>query len=142
MSEPAATIILDGEAVNALSDVGHRKHRALLAYLEGAAQRRARNPSRRVLVPVAVRIEAGWDRTDPKAAIVNRVSGARDVPLSGEAANRAEQLRAATGVSVVDATVGQAAESAAKPVVILSSDIDDMRKLAQRIHGEVRIERV
>jgi hypothetical protein len=142
MSEPAATVILDSEAVNALSDVGHRKHRALLAYLEGAAQRRARNPSRRVLVPVAVRIEAGWDRTDPKAAIVNRVSGARDVPLSGEAANRAEQLRAATGVSVVDATVGEAAESAAKPVVILSSDIDDMRKLAQRIHSEVRIERV
>ncbi|HEX6338177.1 MAG TPA: hypothetical protein VFZ85_14540 [Jiangellaceae bacterium] len=142
MSEPAATIILDGEAVSALSDVGHRKHRALLAFLEGAAQRRARNPSRRVLVPVAVRIEAGWDRTDPKAAIVNRVSGARDVPLSGKAANRAEQLRAATGVSVVDATVGEAAESAAKPVVILSSDIDDMRKLAQRIHGEVRIQRV
>jgi hypothetical protein len=39
-------------------------------------------------------------------------------------------------------TVGEAAESAAKPVVILSSDTDDMRKLAQRIHGEVRIERV
>jgi hypothetical protein len=94
MSEPAATIILDSEAVNVLSDVDHRKHRALLPYLEGAAQRRACNPSHRVLVPVAVRIEAGWDRTYPKAAIVNRVSGARHIALSGEAANRAEQLRA------------------------------------------------
>ena len=70
------------------------------------------------------------------------MSGARDVPLGGEAANRAQQLRAATGVSVVDATVGEAAESAPKPVVIRSSDVEDMRKLAQRIHGEVRIERV
>ena len=78
----------------------------------------------------------------PKAAVVKRVSGARDIPLSGEAANWAGQLRAATGVSVVDATVGQAAESAAKPVVILSSDIDDMRKLAQRIHCESEIQRV
>lgn len=142
MPAPVATVILDNEAVTVLSDVGHGKHRALLAYLEGIAQRRARTPSRRVLVPVAVRIEAGWDRTNPKAAVVNRVSGARDVPLTGEAANRAERLRAATAVSVVDATVGEAAETAPKPVVILSADVADMHKLAQRLHGEIRVERV
>lgn len=119
MPVAAATVILDSEAVAVLSDAGHRKHRALLAYLEGIAQRRARNPSHRVLVPVAVRIEAGWDRTDPKATVVNRVSGARDVALTGKAANTAQQLRAATGVSVVDATVGEAANTAPKPVVIL-----------------------
>ena len=142
MATPAATVILDSEAVTVLADAGHRKHRALLAYLEGMAQRRSRNPSRRVLVPVAVRIEAAWDRTDPKAAVINRVSGARDVPLTGEAANTAARLRATAGVSVVDATVGEAAHAAPKPVVILSSDVGDMRKLAQRIQGEIRVERV
>ncbi len=142
MATPAATLVLDSEAVTVLADVGHRKHRALLAYLEGMAQRRSRNPSHRVIVPVAVRIEAGWDRTDPKAAVINRVSGARDVPLTGEAANTAERLRATTGVSVVDATVGEAAHAATRPVVILSSDVDDMHKLAQRIQGEIRVERV
>lgn len=142
MPTPAATMILDSEVVTVLADAGHRKHRALLAYLEGMAQRRSRDPSRRVLVPVAVRIEAGWNRTDRRAALINRVSGARDVPLTGEAANTAERLRAVTGVSVVDATVGEAAQAAPKPVVILSSDVADMRKLAQRMHGEVRIERI
>ncbi|MPY96717.1 MAG: hypothetical protein GEU97_01740 [Actinophytocola sp.] len=110
--------------------------------MEGIAQRRARHPSQRILVPVAVRIEAGWDRTSRKAAVINRVSGARDVALTGEAANSAQRLRAATGVSVVDATVGEAAEAAPKPVVILTSDVDDMRALASRISGEVRVERV
>jgi hypothetical protein len=138
----AATVILDSGAVTALSDVRHPKHRALLPYLEGTAQRRTRNTSQRVLVPVAVRIEAGWDRTDPKAAVVNRVSGARDVPLTGDAANKAERLRAATGVSVVDATVGEAADAVPKPVVILSSDVDDVRKLAELIRGDIRVVRV
>jgi hypothetical protein len=139
MAVPAATVVLDSEAVAALSDPRHKKHRELLPYLEGIAQRRARNTALRVLVPVAVRVEAGWDRTDPKAAVVNRVSGARDVPLTTEAANRAERLRSACGVSVVDATVGEAAEAAPKPVVILSSDGEDMRTLARRVSGEVRV---
>ncbi|MPY83672.1 MAG: hypothetical protein GEV00_10185 [Actinophytocola sp.] len=142
MAAQPATVILDNEAVAALSDIRHPKHRALLPYLEGIAQRRARDTSLRVLVPVAVRVEAGWDRTRPKAAVVNRVSGARDVPLTGDAADTAQQLRGATGVSVVDATVGEAADAAAKPVVILTSDADDMRALAERIDGEVRVQRV
>lgn len=142
MGTPAVTVVLDNEAVAALTDPRHPKHRTLLPYLEGIAQRRARKPSQRVLVPVAVRVEAGWDRTSRKAAVINRVSGARDVSLTGEAANSAQRLRAATGVSVVDATVGEAAEAAPKPVVILTSDVDDMRALAARIPGEVRVERV
>lgn len=141
-STPPATVILDSGAVTALSDVHHPKHRALLPYLEGAAQRRARKPSQRILVPVAVRIEAGWDCTDPAAAVANRVSGARDVPLTGEAADKAARIAAATGVSVVDATVGEAAGAAPKPVVILSSDVEDMGKLAERLSGDIRLVRV
>lgn len=142
MAARPATVILDNEAVAALFDIHHPKHRALLPYLEGIAQRRASDTSLRVLVPVAVRVEAGWDRTSPKAAVVNRVSGARDVPLTGDAANTAQRLRAATGVPVVDATVGEGADAAAKPVVILTSDADDMRAIAERINGEVRVQRV
>lgn len=56
--------------------------------------------SQRVLVPVAVRIEAGWDRGDPDAAVVNRVSGARDVPLTSDAAKTAQRLHAATAMFV------------------------------------------
>lgn len=74
--------------------------------------------------------------------MINRVSGARDVPLSGYAGNRAERLRSATGLSVVDATLGEAARAAVKPVVILSSDVDDMRKLTAQVDGDVRIVRV
>jgi hypothetical protein len=142
MAQPVATIVLDNEAVAALLDTRHPKHRTALTYLEGIAQRRIRDPQRRVLVPVAVRVEAGWDRTDPQAAGINRTSGARDVPLTGEAANAAQRLRAATGVSVVDSSVAEAASSAPKPVVILTSDVDDMRSLASHLEGDVRVIRI
>jgi hypothetical protein len=48
-------------------------------------------------------------------------------------------MRQTTGVSVVDATVGQAAESADHPAVILTSDVDDMQRLAAAIAGDVRV---
>jgi hypothetical protein len=40
---------------------------------------------------------------------------------------------------VVDATVGQAAEAAAQPAVILTSDTDDMTRLAATLEGNVRV---
>jgi len=42
-------------------------------------------------------------------------------------------------VSVLDATVGQAAESATHPAVILTSDVDDMTRLAGTLDGDVRV---
>ena len=60
---------------------------------------------------------------DGIAAGVNRVSGATDVAVTGPDANRAVELRRAVGVSVVDATVAQAAEAAPKPVVIITLPI-------------------
>jgi hypothetical protein len=139
MAAAAATVVLDNEAVVALFDVRHRKHRVVLPYVEAAAQRRVRSPSLRVLVPVAVRIEAGWDRSDPAAAVINRVSGASDVVLTGIVADRARQLMALANVSVVDATVAEAAEGALKPAVILTSDVRDMATLADLVTGEVRV---
>lgn len=133
-------MILDNEAVQALADPTHRKHRAVLAYLEVRNQRqRRRRVTSQVLVPVAVRIEAGWDRTATTAADINRLAAAVDVDLRPAGADRAAQLRRAAGVSVVDATVGEAAESAEDPAVILTSDLYGMTRLAAIVDGDVRV---
>jgi hypothetical protein len=114
VSAPPRTIGLDNEAVQALLDPAHRRHRAVLAHLEVRNQRqRGRRMNLRVLVPVTVRIEAGWDRTATTAADVNRISAAVDV--------------------------GQAAESATHPAAILASDLDDMTRLAGTLEGDVRV---
>ena len=140
MSPPPTTIVLDNEAVHALLDPTHRKHRTVLAHLEVRNQRqRGRRKNIRVLVPVAVRVEAGWDRTAATAADINRISAAVDVDLRSKGADRAVQLRQTAEVSVVGATVGQAAESATQPAVILTSDIDDMTRLADTLDGDVRV---
>jgi hypothetical protein len=140
VSTPPATLVLDNEAVQALADVNHRKHRRALAFVEAANERsRRRRHLLSVVVPVAVRVEAGWDRRAPTAATLNRISRARDVVLDGPAADRAAEVHAQTVVSVVDATVAQAAETSAGPVAILTSDASDMRRLAVLVEGDVRV---
>jgi hypothetical protein len=137
---PPATLVLDNEAVQALGDVRHGKHRRALAFVEVVNQRHARRRQPiSVLIPVAVRVETGWDRTSPGAAGLNRISRARDVSLDSHAANRAAQLRAAESVSVVDATVAQAAEAAEGPVVVITSDRADMQRLAALLRNDVRV---
>lgn len=143
MSTPPTTVVLDNKAVQALVDVNHRKHRRALAFIEAANQRSGRRrPPIAVIVPVGVRIEAGWDRSAPGAAELNRISRARDLVLDGRAADRAAQLRQEAGVSVVDATVAQAAEASAGPVAILTSDASDMRRLAASVAGDVTVVRL
>ena len=89
-----------------------------------------------------MRVEAGWDRTAPTAAILNRLSRARDVVLDGHGADRSAQLREQAGVSAVDATVGQAAGAAHAPVAILTSDASDMRRVAALVLTDVRVVRL
>ncbi|MDP9073283.1 MAG: hypothetical protein M3N98_03740 [Actinomycetota bacterium] len=140
MTTPPAMMVLDNEAVQALADVHHRKHRRALSFIEVANQRsgRRRGPVA-IVVPVAVRVETGWDRTAPSAATLNRISRARDIVLEARAADRAAQLRQNPGVSVVDATVAQGAEASARPVAILTSDSKDMHRLATLIEGDIRL---
>lgn len=139
----AATLVLDNEAVQALGSVAHRKHRRVVAFLDEVQRRRARGMQRAtVVVPVAVRVEAGWDRGSRAAVHVNRLAAARDIPLDSRGADRAVQLRAATGVSVVDATIGQAAEAAPGPVAVLTSDVEDMTRLAGVLAAQVRVVRL
>jgi hypothetical protein len=140
VTTPPATLVLDNEAVQALADVNHHKHRRALAFIEAANQRTGRRrPRVSVVVPVAVRVEAGWDRRAPPSAAVNHISRARDAVVDGPAADRASELRGQTGVSVVDATVAQAAEVSPGPAAILTSDSSDMRRLAALVAGDVRV---
>ena len=61
MSRPR-TVVLDNEAVQALADPAHRKHRRVLAVVEAVAARHLRRSgSVRLVVPTSVRVEAGWD---------------------------------------------------------------------------------
>jgi hypothetical protein len=139
----AVAVVLDNEAVQALARVTHPKHRRVLSFIEEINQRnQRRRPRTSVVVPAAVRAEAGWDRTARDASLLNRLARARDLPLDGPAADRSAQLRRAAGVSVVDATVGQAAEAAGSPTVILTSDVADMARLADLVAGEVRVVQV
>ena len=126
------TLVLDCEAVQALQDPHHPKHGRATDVLAANAirGRRSAPTALRVVVPVAVRIEAGWDRTAPMSSTINRLTQALDVPCRDTDANRAVRLRTSLPqLSVVDATIGAVVATASTPVRILSSDADDMRRL-------------
>lgn len=119
-------VVLDNEAVQALARPDHDKHRAVVAHLAGVVTRRRRGARVVAVVPTAVRVEAGWDRADPRAAAINRFR-AVDVPLDTDTANSAARILASTGVSVADAHLGAAARtSTASEVVVLTSDPRDV----------------
>lgn len=125
-----AAIVLDNEAVQGLLEAHHPKHRRVVALLTETNRRNLARAGRvTIIVPTAVRVEAGWDRTDPAGANANRLARPRDHVLDTAAADRATQLRAAENVSVVDACVAQAAETAPRPVVVVTSDTHDMIRL-------------
>jgi hypothetical protein len=88
-----------------------------------------------------VRVEADWDRTEPTAADLNRLSRAVDRPLDAAAANRSVQLRRLVPeASVVDVCVAQAAEAAAdQPTTVVTSNADDLTRLAGHLTHRVVI---
>ena len=125
-----AAVVLDNEPVQALLDPRHRWHRRVAAILFEASGRNLRRPGGvRIIVPVAVRVEAGWDRSNPATANANRIARPVDQHLDSAAADRAVQLRRDTSVSVVDASVGHAFEIAPQPAAVLTSDVEDMVRL-------------
>ena len=137
-----AAIVLDNEAAQGLLDPRHPKHRRVVALLTEANRRNLRRAGRiTVIVPTAVRVEAGWERADPAGANANRLARPRDRALDTTAADRATQLRRAAKVSVVDACVAEAAETAPRPVVIVTSDPTDMDRLGSLLadSGQVRV---
>ena len=124
-------VLLDNEAVQALADPTHRKHRIVLDEVRIVAVRRVHADTIRVAVPAAVRVEAGWDRTAAAWASANRFRIA-DVPLDTSHADAAAGIVKRTGVSVADAHLGAAIKAAeADHVTVITSDPGDMRKAAE-----------
>ncbi|HVE46429.1 MAG TPA: hypothetical protein VNA57_06745 [Acidimicrobiales bacterium] len=133
------TLILDNEAVQALSQPGHDKHRSVVAHLAGVVTRRRKGSAVSVVVPTAVRVEAAWDRSDPRVPYVNRFR-VLDRRLDTPAANLAAGILGRTGVSVADAHIGAVAQTLTGDVVILTSDPRDMLRVsAPRSIRAVRI---
>jgi len=130
-------LLLDNEAVQALRDTGHRRHRrvALLVEVTAASGRRRGRPA--PVVPTAVRVEAAWDRRDPRAASINRFKVV-DAPLDGELADRAARLLSELRVSVPDAHLG-ATIAAVGTCTVITSDVDDVRRMAEHLDVPVRI---
>lgn len=124
------TVLLDNEAVTALADPTHRKHRVVLAHLAGVAARRRKGTPSRTVVATAVRVEAGWVRSESNAAGINRYR-LTDAPLDGPTTDVAAGIVHRTGVSVADAHIGAVIRSlAGEEVVVLTSDPHDMVRVS------------
>ena len=120
-------VILDSEAVSALSSPQHAKAATVLAHLKVAATRRRKGMPLGVVVPTSVRVEAGWDRTAPSWSFANSLRIA-DQPLDTGAADCAAGMSARLQVSVADAHLGAtiAAAPVGDVVTVLTSDPQDL----------------
>lgn len=135
----ARSVVLDNEAAQALLNPDHRKHRRTLAAVEAVTARALRRAgSARLVVPTAVRVEAGWDRRARGAAAINRLRF-DDAPLDRPAADRAAGVRHALGVSVADAHLAAVIASTAGPVAVLTSDVADIRRIASHLDADVTV---
>jgi len=139
---PARTVVLDNEAVQALIDPAHRKHRRVCAVVEAVAARNQRRAGTvRLVVPTAVRVEAGWDKRASKSTPVNRLR-TDDMPLDSATADRGAAIRAVLAVSIADAHVGAVLESTEGPHAVITSDVKDMERIAAHIGVSVAVVRV
>ncbi len=124
--KPARTVILDNEAILAIGDVDHRKHRRMLASLEVVASRNLRNAGAvRLVAPTAVRVEAGWDRRSPGRTVTLNRLRTEDAPLDSPAADRAAAVGSALALSVADAHIGAVLQESPGPVAVITSDAGD-----------------
>lgn len=121
------TVVLDNEAVQALSASTHPKHAQVIAHVQVVAQRKRKAVPLDLVVPTAVRVEAGWDRRARSAALINHLRIA-DVVLDTASANLAADLAARLQVSVADAHVGAVVAVVADrgAVAIITSDPEHM----------------
>jgi hypothetical protein len=123
-------VILDNEAVQALRDPGHPKHRHVVSQAQVVANRKRRAVAIRMVVPTAVRVEAGWDRTSPAWVFPNRLRIA-DIPLDTASANTAAGIRDRAGVSVADSHIGAVIQPVPDgQITVVTSDPGDMRRVA------------
>ena len=123
-------VVLDCEAIQALRDPGHPKHRRVVSHAQVVANRKRRAVSIQMMVPTAVRVEAGWDRTSPAWVLPNRLRIA-DSPLDTASADTAASIRDRTGVSIADSHIGTVIQSAThRQITLVTSDPGGMRLVA------------
>ncbi len=140
-AKAAEAVVLDNEAVQALLDPQHPKHRRALAVVEAAHLRSRGTGSVSLVVPTGVRAEAGWDRRGPHAAIVNRLR-VRDHALDGVAADKAAAVRAELAVSVPDAHLGVVLADLSRPHAVITGDVGDVRRLAEHLGTQTNVIRL
>ena len=123
-------VVLDCEAIQALRDPGHPKHRRVVSHAQVVASRKRRAVAIQMVVPTAVRVEAGWDRASPAWVFPNRLR-IPDSPLDTASANAAADIRDRTGVSVAGSHLGTVIQSAPhSQITVVTSDPGDMRLVA------------
>lgn len=123
-------VVLDNEAVQALSRPDHPRHRHVLSIVQAAANRKRRAIQISLAVPTDVRVEAGWDRTSPAWAFLNHL-GIGDVPLDTAQANLAARIHGDPNISVADSHVGAVIQSSpAAEISVLTSDPGDIRRVS------------
>ncbi len=123
-------LVLDNEAVQALASPHHPKHRRVLGYVELVARRKRHAAAISILAPTAVRVEAGWDRSSPQWAFINRLRIV-DVLLDAACANKAAAIREQAQVSVADAHIGATVQSAPDAdITVVTSNPGDIRRVA------------
>jgi predicted nucleic acid-binding protein len=123
-------VVVDNEAVQALANPHHPKHQRALGYVEVVERRKRHAAAISLLAPTAVRVEAGWDRTSPQWALLNRLRIV-DAPLDAVCANKAAEIRERTQVSVADAHIGATVQSAPDAdITVVTSDPEDIRRVA------------
>jgi predicted nucleic acid-binding protein len=119
------TLVLDSEGVSKLAAGDARIH----AYLDSARARRAQ-------VAVSAITLTETLRGNPRDATVHRVlSRVTVVPVTAQIARRAGELLGTTGLSghrcAIDAVVAATALGLERPIVLLTSDPDDMNRLVE-----------
>lgn len=127
-------MVLDNEAVQALTDVRHRKHRRVIAAMDLATP----TSGPRLVVPTAVRVEAGWSRRSRGAAVANRFR-VEDDPLGPATADAAADIRVALRLSVADAHLAAVLTIGQGPFAVLTSDVDDVRRIAAHLDVAVTV---
>ncbi len=98
--------------------------------MEAVERRKRQAAAISLVVPAAVRVEAGWDRTSPRWAFLNRLR-ITDVPLDAAHANAAAVIHEQAQVSVADAHIGATVRSVPDAdITVVTSDPADIRRVA------------
>jgi predicted nucleic acid-binding protein len=135
----ARTVVFDTEAVQALADQAHPKHRRVITAVTIVARwNKRRAGSARLVVPTSVRVEAGWRRQAPTSASLNQL-GLHDAPLDTRTADRAAHFSVMLRLSVADAHLAAVVEATDGPHVVFTSDVGDLRRIAKRLDRPIEI---